>query len=335
MDYRREASPILLEFLNYHEHIRSHSRKTIDEYFLDLRTFFRFMKVHRGLVSADMVFEEIPVSDIDLDFIRSIAVTDVYSFLNYLSRDRALNTRSKRTGYGLSPTSRARKVATIRSFYKYLTTKIKLLDQNPMQELDAPKSRRTLPKFLTLDECIQLLSSIDGKFVERDFCMITLFLNCGVRISELIGLNRTDIRGDHIRVVGKGNKERIIYLNDACIDALEHYLPARELQRSKEPNALFVSRQGNRVSRSTVHHIVKKCLLMAGLDSTQYSSHKLRHTAATLLLQNGVDVRTLQEVLGHDHLNTTQIYTHVDNSELRMAAKASPLSGVRLKDAEK
>ncbi|MCL2842147.1 MAG: tyrosine recombinase XerC [Oscillospiraceae bacterium] len=332
MDYRREASPVLLEFLNYHEHIRSHSRKTIDEYFLDLRTFFRFMKVHRGLVPADMVFEEIPISDIDLVFIRSIAVTDVYSFLNYLSRDRALNVRSKRTGYGLSPTSRARKVATIRSFYKYLTTKVKLLDQNPMQELDAPKSRRTLPKFLTLDECIQLLSSIDGKYVERDFCIITLFLNCGVRISELIGLNLTDIRGDHIRVVGKGNKERIIYLNDACTDAIEHYLPIRELQRCEEPNALFVSRQGNRVSRSTVHHIVKKCLLMAGLDSTQYSSHKLRHTAATLLLQNGVDVRTLQEVLGHDHLNTTQIYTHVDNSELRLAAKASPLSGVRLKD---
>lgn len=335
MDYRREASPVLLEFLNYHEHIRGHSHKTIDEYFLDLRTFFRFMQVHRGLVPADMVFEEIPIADIDLAFIRSITVTDVYSFLNYLSRDRALNARSKRTGYGLSPTSRARKVATIRSFYKYLTTKVKLLDQNPMQELDAPKSRRTLPKFLTLDECIQLLSSIDGKFVERDFCMITLFLNCGVRISELIGLNLTDVRGDHIRVVGKGNKERIIYLNDACIDAIEHYLPLRELQRCKEPNALFVSRQGNRVSRSTVHHIVKKCLSMAGLDSTQYSSHKLRHTAATLLLQNGVDVRTLQEVLGHDHLNTTQIYTHVDNSELRLAAKASPLSGVRLKDEEK
>jgi len=332
MDYRNEASPILLEFLNYHAHIRAHSSKTVDEYFLDLRTFFRFMKIHRGLVPADTAFGEISILDVDLAFIQAIAVTDVYSFLNYLSRDRARYARSTRTDHGLSPTSRARKVATIRSLYKYLTTKVKLIDQNPMQELDAPKSRRTLPKFLTLDECLQLLSSIDGKYPERNFCMITLFLNCGLRISELIGLNITDVRGDHIRVVGKGNKERIIYLNAACMEALENYMPLREAKQCREVSALFISRQGNRVSRSTVHHIVKKCLSTAGLDSTQYSSHKLRHTAATLLLQNGVDVRTLQEVLGHDHLNTTQIYTHVDNSELRMAASASPLAEVRRKD---
>ncbi|MCL2588061.1 MAG: tyrosine recombinase XerC [Oscillospiraceae bacterium] len=318
MDYRKEASPVLLDFLDYHEHIRSHSRKTIDEYFLDLRTFFRFMKLHRGLISDDLSFEDIPILDIDADFVRSISVTDVYAFLNYLSRDR-----------GLSATSRARKVATIRSFYKYLTTKVKLLDKNPMQDLDSPKSRRSLPKFLSLDESMKLLESIDGKFVERDFCIITLFLNCGLRISELIGLNLTDVREEYIRVLGKGDKERIIYLNDACTEAVQNYLPVRELMPAKEEHALFLSRQGNRISRSTVHHLVKKYLLMAGLDSTQYSSHKLRHTAATLLLQNGVDVRTLQEVLGHDHLNTTQIYTHVDNNELRMAAKMSPLAGVR------
>ena len=329
MDYRRETPPVLLDFLSYHEHIRSHSRKTIEEYFLDLRTFFRFMKLYRGLVSDDAPFDEIAILDIDADFVKSIAVTDVYAFLNYLSRDRVQNQRSHSLHYGLSPTSRARKVATIRSFYKYLTTKVKLIEQNPMQDLDSPKSRRSLPKFLSLDECIQLLASIDGKYVERDFCIITLFLNCGLRISELIGLNLTDVRADYIRVVGKGDKERILYLNEACIEAINNYLPARELMRCKEKSALFVSRQGNRVSRSTVHHIVKKYLLMAGLDSTQYSSHKLRHTAATLLLQNGVDVRTLQEVLGHDHLNTTQIYTHVDNNELRMAAKLSPLAGVK------
>ena len=329
MDYRREAPPVLLEFLDYHEHIRSHSKKTIDEYFLDLRTFLRFMKLQRGLVSDDLPFEEIPISDIGVDFIESISVTDVYAFLNYLSRDRVRNQRSRSAKYGLSATSRARKVATIRSFYNYLTTKAKLLEHNPMQDLDSPKSRRSLPKFLSLDESMQLLASIDGKFAERDFCIITLFLNCGLRISELTGLNLTDVRGEYIRVVGKGNKERIIYLNDACIEAVRYYLPVRELQQSAERQALFVSRQGNRISRSTVHHLVKKYLLMAGLDSTQYSSHKLRHTAATLLLQNGVDVRTLQEVLGHDHLNTTQIYTHVDNNELRMAAKLSPLAGVR------
>ena len=335
-DYRREAPAVILEFLNYHEHIRNHSRKTVDEYFLDLRTFFRFMKIHRGLASFDEAFDCIPILDVDLEFIKSISVTDVYAFLNHLSRDRVKNQRSRNATYGLSPTSRARKVATIRSFYKYLTMKVKLLEQNPMQDLDTPKSLRSLPKFLSLEECIQLLSSIDGKYVERDYLIITLFLNCGLRISELIGLNLTDVRGDYIRVIGKGNKERIIYLNDACQEAMQNYQAVRELMQCKEKNALFVSRNHNRMSRSTVHHIVKKYLLMAGLDSTQYSSHKLRHTAATLLLQNGVDVRTLQEVLGHDHLNTTQIYTHVDNSELRLAAKASPLANVKAKkvDAE-
>ena len=331
MDYRNQVPPVLLEFLNYHEHIRNHSRKTIDEYFLDLRTFFRFMKIHRDLASMDEAFDDISIMDIDLDFIRTISVTDVYAFLNYLSRDRVKNQRSRNAEYGLASTTRARKVATIRSFYKYLTMKVKLLDQNPMQDLDSPKSLRALPKFLSLDECMQLLSSIDGKNIERDYLIITLFLNCGLRISEMVGLNITDVRGDYIRVIGKGNKERIIYLNEACIEAMEAYLAIREHLKCDEKNALFVSSHKKRISRGTVHQLVKKYLLMAGLDSTQYSSHKLRHTAATLLLQNGVDVRTLQEVLGHDHLNTTQIYTHVDNSELRIAAQASPLAKVRVK----
>ncbi|MCL2368218.1 MAG: tyrosine recombinase XerC [Oscillospiraceae bacterium] len=331
MDYRSEASPILLDFLNYHEHIRSHSQKTIDEYFLDLRTFFRFIKIHRGLVPDAAAFDEISILDVDLSLVQGISVTDVYAFLNYLSRDRAKHQRSAHSALGLSASSRARKVATIRSFYKYLTTKVKLLEQNPMLDLDAPKSRRSLPKFLNLDECMQLLDAVDGKYAERDFCILTLFLNCGLRISELIGLNLTDYRGEYIRVIGKGDKERIIYLNEACVEAVENYLAVRELitPKDKDRSAMFLSRQGNRISRGTVHQLVKKYLLLAGLDSTQYSSHKLRHTAATLLLQNGVDVRTLQEVLGHDHLNTTQIYTHIDNNELRLAASASPLSKVK------
>ena len=335
MDYRREAPPILLDFLSYHEHIRGHSKKTIDEYFLDLRVFFRFLKTQRDLVPPDTAFDEIPILDIDIAFIRKITVPDVYDFLAYLSRDRARHSRSTQASYGLLPTARARKLSTIRSLYKYLTTKVKLLDENPMLDLDSPKMLRALPKFLTLDECMQLLASIDGKHVERDFCIITLFLNCGLRISELIGLNISDIRGDHIRVLGKGNKERILYLNQACLDAIEHYMPIRQAINCTEKQALFVSSHKRRISRSMVHHIVKRSLLVAGLDSSQYSSHKLRHTAATLLLQNGVDVRTLQEVLGHDHLNTTQIYTHVDSSELRMAAQANPLANLKPKGAKK
>ena len=329
LDYRTIAPAVLLDFLHYHEHIRNHSRKTIDEYFLDLRTFFRFMKQHRGLVQADMPFEEIEILDVDIHFVKNISIADVYAFLSYLSRDRVQNQRSKKEEYGLSPASRARKVATIRSFYKYLTTKAKLLEQNPMQDLDSPKALKALPKFLSLDESIMLLSSINGKYVERDYCMITLFLNCGLRISELINLDMTDVREDYLRVTGKGNKERIVYLNAACIEAIAHYLPIRRSIQAKDERALFISQQKTRISRSTVHLLVKKYLLMAGLDASQYSTHKLRHTAATLLLQHGVDVRTLQEVLGHEHLNTTQIYTHVDNSELRLAASASPLSKVR------
>ena len=221
---------------------------------------------------------------------------------------------------------RDRKIATIRSFYNYLTNKMHLLRENPVKDIDSPKLKKTLPKYLTLEESVQLLGSVDGKNQERDYCILTLFLNCGLRISELVGLNLQDIQGDALRVLGKGNKVRIIYLNEACQSALQQYLAVRRPIRGRDENALFLSSQNERISRSTVHAMVKKRLGEAGLDSRQYSSHKLRHTAATLMLQNGVDVRAVQEVLGHDHLNTTEIYTHIDNEALRVAAKANPLS---------
>ena len=177
---------------------------------------------------------------------------------------------------------------------------------------------------------MDLLDRVDGKNAVRDYCLLTLFLNCGLRISELVGLNKTDVRGDQLRVLGKGNKERMLYLNDACQRALEDWLTERDTLALVDQNALFVTLQNRRrISTAAVHKLVKKHLAAAGLDSSQYSSHKLRHTAATLMLQNGVDVRTLQEVLGHDHLNTTQIYTHVDNEDLRTAARANPLGGVK------
>ena len=250
---------------------------------------------------------------------RDVTLTDIYSYMNYLSRDRGLNNAS-----------RARKVATIRSFYKYLTNKAKLLNTNPVQDLDSPRLKKSLPKYLNLDESLELLDSVDGKNSTRDYCILTLFLNCGLRISELVGLNKTDVRGDQLRVLGKGNKERMLFLNDACQRALADWLTERDAMTLVDQNALFVTLQNRRrISTAAVHKLVKKHLAAAGLDSTQYSSHKLRHTAATLMLQNGVDVRTLQEVLGHDHLNTTQIYTHVDNEDLRTAARANPLGRVK------
>ena len=329
MDYRTNSPEILREFLFYHETIKGHSKRTIDEYYLDLRTFFRFLKRHKHLTPQDAKFDEISIMDVDLELVKSVTVSDVYEYLAFLSRDRPTHGNSRSTGYGLSASSRARKIAVIRSYYKYLTVKANKLSENPVADLDSPKLRKTLPRYLSLDESIQLLDGVDGINKERDFCILTIFLNCGLRISELAGLDLTDLRVDSIRVLGKGDKERIVYINDACAAAINGYLAIRKDIAAIDKKALFLSSRRIRISKSTIHSLVKKHLLAAGLDSTKYSSHKLRHTAATLMLQNGVDVRTLQELLGHEHLNTTQIYTHVENENLRDAAKRSPLSGYK------
>ena len=319
MDYRTEAPPLIRDFLVYHETIQGHSRQTVDEYYLDLRSFARYLKQVRDPSLRSVPLDHIPLDDVSLELFQSVTLTDVYSYMNFLTRDK-----------GLNAASRARKVATIRSFYKYLTNKAKLLTKNPVQDLDSPRQKKSLPKYLSLDESIDLLESVDGKNATRDFCILTLFLNCGLRISELVNLNVTDVRDNQLRVLGKGNKERILFLNDACVKAIQDWMIDRNALTLIDQNALFVTLQNRRrISVAAVHKLVKKHLADAGLDSTQYSAHKLRHTAATLMLQNGVDVRKLQEVLGHDHLNTTQIYTHVDNDDLRAAARANPLAGVK------
>ena len=329
-DYRTDAPPILRDFLVYHETIQGHSRRTVDEYFLDLRNFFRFLKLDKGRVARNTPLDQISIDDVDLELVGSVTLSDVYSYMNYLSRDRIVHPNSPDAHSGLSAPARARKVAAIRSFYKYLTNKAKLISENPMQDLDSPHLRKSLPRYLDLEESVSLLDHVDGANQARDYCIQTLFLNCGLRISELVGLNVTDVRGNQLRVLGKGNKERMLFLNEACQSALEDWLTERSMLTLVDQNALFVTLQNRRrISRAAVHKLVKKHLAAAGLDSTQYSAHKLRHTAATLMLQNGVDVRTLQEVLGHDHLNTTQIYTHVDNDDLRTAARANPLGKVK------
>ena len=329
MDYRTDTTPLILrEFLTYHETIKGHSKKTVDEYFLDLRMFFRFIKFEKGLVpdasdsgaSINATLDDVPIADVDLALLGSVTLSDVYEFLAFLSRER-----------GLSAASRARKIAAIRSLYKYLTVKTKQLEENPVIDLDPPKSRKSLPKFLSLDEAMALLANVKGRNADRDYCILTLFLNCGMRISELAGLNISDIRPDSLRVLGKGNKERVLYLNDACVDALNRYLELR-VKVDKHEKALFVTAKHSRIERSTIHRLVKKHLLEAGLEASKYSAHKLRHTAATLMLKNGVDVRTLQELLGHENLNTTQIYTHVESESLRDAASRSPLADIKRDD---
>lgn len=330
-DYRTESPAILRDFLSYHETVKAHSKRTVDEYYLDLRNFFRYLKQTRDPDLAGKPLDEIDIMDIDLNFVSNVTLTDIYGYLTYLSRDRVRFQNSQNSDYGLNAASRARKVATIRSFYNYLTNKMHLLRENPVKDIDSPKLKKTLPKYLTLDQSINLLGAVDGKNQERDYAILTLFLNCGLRISELVGLNIKDIQGETLRVLGKGNKVRIIYLNDACQSAINNYLAVRRPITGRDASALFLSSRNERISRSMVHAMVKKRLAQAGIDSTEYSSHKLRHTAATLMLQNGVDVRAVQEVLGHDHLNTTEIYTHIDNESLRIAAKANPLSGIKNK----
>ena len=327
MDYRDEAPELLRDFLQYHEVVKGHSQATIDEYYLDLRTFFRFLKQRRGLVPKDTAFSDISIGDVDLPMLAAVTKSEVYDFLSFLSRDRVRQQRSREAEYGLSVVSRARKLATLKSLYQYLTVKTGKLEKNPLEGFDTPKARRALPKYLTLEESQALLRSVGGRNKERDRCILTIFLNCGLRISELTGLNLTDMTGDRLRILGKGGKERVVFLNDGTREAIDAWLALRPKEAASP--AFFLSERGDRIARSTVHRLVKVHLGEAGLSQEGFSSHKLRHTAATLMLHNGVDVRTLQELLGHEHLNTTEIYTHVESTDLRQAADASPLASYR------
>lgn len=318
-NFREEAFPILKEYLFYLQTIRQKSIKTVDEYFIDLRTFFRFIKQIRGLVNSNIDFEEIKIDDIGLDLIKTVTLNDAYEFMNYLQRDR-LNKSA----------ARARKCSSLKGFFKFITNKQHLLEVNPIEELEVPKKKKSLPKYLTLEQSIELLNAVEGEYKERDYAIITLFLNCGLRVSEMAGLNYTDIRNDNtMRVLGKGNKERIVYLNSACIDAIQDYMKVRPVDGVKDKHALFISRNHNRMSVKTIQAMVYKYLEKIGLNAQGYSCHKLRHTAATLMYQHGgVDVRVLKEVLGHENLATTEIYTHLSSEQMKNAADSNPLAKI-------
>lgn len=327
-----DCPQVLKEFLIYHENIKGQSQLTISEYYLDLRMFLRFIKLMRSDMPISSNFEEISIKNIDIKFIEEIDTSDIFEFLSYLANDRSINPESSAPDYGISPAARARKLSAIKSFYKYLTVRTKQLQENPVADLEYPKLRKSLPKYLTLDQSAALLQAVSGQNEKRDYAILMLFLNCGIRRSELVGLNVTDIYEDRIRVVGKGNKERFVYFGSSCRKAIDNYLEERNKQVLTDNRALFGSRNGNRISVEAVHRLVKKAFLKAGLDSTQFSAHKLRHTAATMMLSGGVDVKTVQEVLGHENLNTTQIYTHIENTELKLAAEANPLSKLDFSD---
>jgi len=321
-----DCPQILRDFLTYHETIKGQSQLTISEYYLDLRMFLRFIKLMRSDMPIHTNLEDIPIRDVDINFVREITTSEIFDFLSYLANDRNPDPDSPVPDYGISASARARKLSAIKSFYKYLTVRTKQLQENPVADLEYPKLRKSLPKYLTMEQSAALLSSVSGQNEKRDYAILMLFLNCGIRRSELVGLNVSDVYEDRIRVVGKGNKERFVYFGTPCRKAIDAYMEERKKVVLTDNRALFGSRNGNRISVTAVHRLVEKALKQAGLDSTQFSAHKLRHTAATMMLSGGVDVKTVQEVLGHENLNTTQIYTHIENTELKVAAMANPLS---------
>lgn len=334
--FDEEAPALVQDFLQYLKTNLDHSDATISEYYSDLKTFFRFMLRDRGAAPADMPFNEIPIRDIGLEFIRHISKVDINNYVVYLRSERVYNEGRPNQGQGLAPASTNRKIACLKTFFNYLCNKVDLLEKNPTVGVASPLINHKLPSYLTQQEAFRLLDAVDGRNEARDYCILILFLNCGLRVSEIVNINLDDIRtgsgSNFLTITGKGNKQRQIYLEDACLDALEDYIAIRESRyRPKEGHekALFLSRLHLRMSVDAVQAMVKHTLLAAGLSPKKYSAHKLRHTAATLMLQNGVDVRTLQEILGHENLNTTQIYTHVDSDSLRVAAKANPLSKPR------
>lgn len=318
--------PLVAEYLHYLMAIKNKSNLTVMEYASDLRTFFRFMLCSRGMADANTPMASVDISKIDLEFIQSVTLYDAYRFLVYCREDR-----------DNEASARARKVVSIKSFYRYLTVQTKQLETNPLQELESPKLKKSLPKYLTLEESKTLLSSVEGPFKERDYAILTLFLNCGLRLSELVSLNMHDIRDDHtMRVVGKGNKERTIYLNNACVNAVTQYIAVRPRDAVKDRDALFLSKRKQRISPKTVQYITKHYLEKSGLGNQGYSVHKLRHTAATLMYQHGnVDILLIKEMLGHENLSTTEIYTHVVDAQLRQAAQANPLSDMMLSERKK
>ncbi|HAT4255669.1 TPA: tyrosine recombinase XerC [Clostridium perfringens] len=315
----------VIEFLNYLENVKGKSLNTIKGYSVDLGLFFKFLKVYKGLennIELEKI-EEVEISDLGDNFIKDITLSDIYAFLAFLEKVR-----------NNSAYARARKVATLKSFFKFLNSKIKLIDENPTVELESPKINKRHPVYLTLDQSITVLNSMDkgNKNYYRDYCILTLFLNCGMRLSELCNIEIEKIKGDTLTIIGKGNKERTVYLNEASIAAIENYLKNRNDSKATEEakKYLFLSSRYRPINKRSVEILVKKHIENAGFKDQKYTPHKLRHTAATLMYKYGnVDIRSLQNILGHENISTTQIYTHVDDETLREAVKTNPLANIK------
>ena len=318
----------LRDYLFYMLTIKGRSKLTVEGYYIDLRTYLRFLHLQKKMVPTDTPLEEIDITDSDVKLVGSATLSDVYEFLNYVFSEKSNNANT-----------RARKVSAIRGLYKYLTTNVHLLDSNPVENLELPAVKKSLPTYLTLEQCYDLLSAFDPSdpWYRRDYCMVILFLNCGMRLSEMSGLNLNSFRENTLRVLGKGNKERMLYLNDACMDALNDYLEDRKTYKKVvDKDAMFLNNRGQRLGQRRIQQIITELLQKAGLSNMGFSTHKLRHTAATMMYQYGdVNVKVLQEILGHEHLNTTEIYTHVANVQKETAMASNPLANYHRKDKGK
>lgn len=317
-----DVPDILRNYLNYMLVIKGRSENTVKEYYYDLRTFFKY--IHAISNDLDILnLDKIELDNFDDNLLKQVELNDLYEFMTYINNFKSSNDSYK-----------ARKVASLRSFYNYLGTKIGFMENNPAINLDTPKLKKRVPKFLTLEESIRLLKSIDGKFRERDIAIFVLFLNCGLRLSELVGINISNINFEKrtLRIIGKGNKERIVFLNNICIEAINSYLVVRPTDvEYSDKDALFISSKNRRISNRMVEILAKKYFKAADIDATRYSPHKLRHTAATIMYKEGnVDIKTLQEILGHVSISTTQIYTHINSQDMKDAADNNPFNSVSL-----
>ncbi len=320
-NYTDDCPDYLEQFLTYLKVVRDRGERTVEAYYIDLRSFLRYVKIKNRLADPDKIeWNDITISDVPLKLVTDFKLLDAYGYLKWLSDERHNSAKT-----------RARKTSALKQFYSYLYNKAKLISSNPMDQLEVPRTEKTLPKYLTLEDAQKLLENIESDSYERDYCIITLFLNCGMRLSELCGIDIGDFSTESgtLRLFGKGRKERIVYLNDACISALNSYLPVRMAVNTPD-KALFLSRRSTRISTRRVQQIVEKCLKTAGLSNLGISTHKLRHTAATLMYQYGnVDTLVIKDILGHESLATTEIYTHLSNDNLKAAANANPLSKER------
>ena len=326
-EYYDDCPEYLADFLTYMQLVKARGDRTVEAYYIDLRSFLRYLRIkHKDIDTNNVPFEEMTISEVPFEYVSKLRLIDAYDYLKWLADERSNSVKT-----------RARKTSALKQFYSYLYLKKNSIPSDPLTQLELPKLPKTLPKYLSLEDAQRLLSSIESDHFERDYCMITLFLNCGMRLSELCGLDIGDFSFESgtIRLFGKGQKERVVYINQACISALKAYMPIRLSVQTQE-KALFLSNRNTRISRRRTQEIVEESLKKAGLGNLGITTHKLRHTAATLMYQYGnVDTLVLKDILGHESLATTEIYTHLSNENLKQAAEANPLSGQKANKSNK